>query len=204
MKKIRNIFILSIMVLMLSGCGNEYKGYWCNYQETSSIVVLLDKDYKKKDKEKIEAKIEKFENLETSTFYSKEDYAAQLGEDADSLDIHEAYVINFSSMDSIGTYIEELEKLSGVASAEQRSAKTNISIYNIESFGKYSFTNSDEASSSDWEHGKYKIKKGIITFKPSDKESSEKMLYTKDGHLCGNAECSIIYAKSNATCSTEK
>lgn len=203
MKKICQTIILMLLAVTLSGCGNEYKGYWCNYEETSTIVVLLKEKYKDSDKEKIEAKIETFENVESMAFYTKEDYAAQLGENPDNLDIYDTYVIHFDSVDSIGTYIEELETLRGVASAEQSNAKTNISIYNIKSWGKYTYTNSDEATDADLETGKYKMKKGVITFTPEDDEAEEKLLYTKDGHLCGNADCSIIYARSNKTCSAE-
>lgn len=203
MKKFTQGIILIILTVFLTGCGNEYKGYWCNYEETSTIVVLLKNNHKNSDREKIEAKIENFENVESISFYSKEDYANELGEDPESMDIYDTYVIHFDSVDSIGTYIEELQKMSGVAKAEQSNAKTNISIYNLQSWGKYTYTNSDEATEEDLEKGKYKIKKGIITFTPTDKNNQEKLLYTKDGHLCGDADCEIIYARSNATCTQE-
>lgn len=203
MKKILNIIILLLITLSLAGCGNEYKGYWCNYDETSTIVVLLKKDHKDKDRTKIELKIEEFENVESFSYYSREDYAEELGEDVENMDIYDTYVILFNSMDSIGTYIDELEKLDGVASAEQSNAKTNISLYNIGSWGNYTYTNSDEANEKDLEKGKYKIKKGVIIFTPENEEAKTKMLYTKDGHLCGNADCTEIYAKSNSTCSSE-
>lgn len=202
MKKTITIFILLILILTATGCSNKYKGYWCKYDETSSIVVLLKKEHTNSNKTEIEAKVESFENVESISFYSKEDYAEELGEDVENLDIYDTYVILFNSMDSIGTYIDELEELDGVASAEQSSAKTNISLYHIDNWNKYTFTNSDEATEKDLEKGKYKIKKGVIIFTPTDKKNKKKMLYTKNGHLCGDANCSQIYAKSNSTCSS--
>lgn len=203
MKKIINILILVMMIITLSGCSNEYKGYWCNYDENSTIVVLLKKEHKESDKTKIEKKIDEFENVSSMNFYSKEDYAQELGEDADTIDIYDTYVISFDSMDSIGTYIEELEKMDGVASAEQSSAKSNISLYFIDNWNKYTFTDSDEANTQDIEKGKYKIKKGVIIFTPENTNAKQKMLYTKDGHLCGNADCTEIFAKSNSSCTFE-
>ena len=40
MKK-RNLILLLVIALILTGCGNKYKGYWCNYNETATIIVLL-------------------------------------------------------------------------------------------------------------------------------------------------------------------
>lgn len=203
MKKGWKLCVLGLMMLALCGCGNKYKGYWCNYDETATIVVLLDKNNNESDRKKIEEKIEKFDNVSSSNFYSRDDYANELGGNVEDLDIYDTYVILFSSMDSIGTYVDELSEMSGVKSAEQSNAKTNMSLYNIKSFGKYTFTDSDEATESDLETGKYKTKKGVITFTP-DKDGKTKLLYIKDGLLCGDAECNQIFAKSTETCSSPK
>lgn len=202
-KKIYSV-LLGIMVLFLTGCGNDYKGYWCTYDETATIVVLFEDGYKEADKQAVEAKVASFDNVESSTFYTKEDYANQMGLDPNQMEIYETYIVTFDSMDAVGTYVEQLGKMSGVLKAEQSYAKNNIALYNLQSFGKYTFTNSDEALEKDLETGKYKEKKGVIIFTPDDKKKEQKMLYPKSNYLCGDAACNKIYAKSNETCSTDK
>lgn len=201
-KKIFIIILLTLLCTALTGCKNKYKGYWCNYTETSTIVVLLNRENTSENRKLIEEKINNFENLESYNYYSRDDYAAELGENVENLDIYDTYVISFNSMDHIGTYREELEKMENVRSAEQSNAKTNISLYNIKSWGEYTFTDSDEATENELEAGKYKLKNGVITFTPKDSKSKTKLLYTKDGLLCGDADCTKIYARSNATCSS--
>lgn len=199
MKRKVFIFILLSVTFLLTGCGTKYKGYWCRYDETSTIVVLLDKDISKDNTAKIENKIKNFENIAGINFYSKDDYKEELG---DNPDIYETFVVSFDSNDFIGTYIDELNEMDGVFSAEQSNAKNNISLYNLKSWGKYTYTDSDEATEEELENGKYKIKKGVITFSPNEQEKKEKLLYIKDGLLCEDATCSKIYARSNATCTT--
>lgn len=201
MKKGMYLTVLCMFCLLISGCGNKYKGYWCNYNETATIVVLLDTKNTESDRKAIEKKIEGLENVEGSNYYTKEDYAEQLGGDITDMDIYDTYVVTFSSMDSIGTYVEEFNKMSGVLEASQSNAKTDIALYNILSGGKYTFTNSDEALEADLETGKYKIKNGVITFTPEKNGEGTKILYTKDGLLCGDTECNKIFARSNSTCS---
>ena len=58
--------LLIITILLISGCGPKYKGYWCRYQETSTIVVLLNKDHTESQKNKISQVINKFEDIYTS------------------------------------------------------------------------------------------------------------------------------------------
>lgn len=204
MKKILSIIFLVLLVLASSGCNKSYKGYWCRYNETATIVVLLNNDVTNEQKSTIENKINSFENLTSVNFYSKEDYATELDEETNDIDIYDTFVILFDSIDSIGTYIEELNTLSGVQEATQSNAKTNISLYNLKSFGNYTFTNSDEAEDSDLQTGKYKIKKGVITFTPNDKNAKTTMLYIKDKHLCGDVSCNEIYAESDETCSSRE
>lgn len=200
----KNIYIATLFLigLLLSGCNNKYQGYWCRYEETSTIVVLLNKDNTKAQRTKIEETISNFESVESQNFYSREDYANELGENIENLDIYDTYVIVFDSMDSIGTYIEDLKKLDGVKEATQNNAKTNISLYNIQKGNKYTYSNSDEASEEDLETGTYKIKKGVITFTPDNNNSKTKLLYIKNGHLCADADCNEIFAESNENCSS--
>ena len=210
MKK-KNIIICLVIIALLVGIAlildnstSKYEGYWCKYEETATIVVLLSKNNTEAQRKAVEAKIETFENIRTTAFYSKEDYADKLGGDPNEMDIHDSYVITLDTMDSIGTYIEELEQIKGVASAEQSYAKMNLSLFNIKKWGKYTFADSDEATTDDLETGTYKMKKGIITFTPDDKNAEKRILYTKDGYLCGDAGCNQIYAKSDSTCSSSK
>ena len=55
----------------------------------------------------------------------------------------------------------------------------------------------------DLETGKYKIKKGVITFTPDSKDGQDKMLYIKDDHLCEDPDCTKIFAASNESCGTD-
>lgn len=203
MKKI-NILLIIIMSLILTGCGTKYEGYWCTYDETATIVVLLEDGYKEKEKSAIQEKINSYENVESMNFYTKEDYAEQMGVDPSEMDIYETFIVTFNSYDNVGTYVEELGKLNGVEKAEQSYAKNNINLYYIDGWGKYTFTNSDEAEEKDLEKGKYKEKDGVLIFKPENKDGKTKMLYPKDNYLCGDAGCNKIYAKSNETCTTNK
>lgn len=201
-KKGLYITILLGALLILSGCGNKkFQGYWCNYDETATIVVLLNKNNTEQDRKSISEKIESFENVSSSSFYSREDYAAELGEDISNLDIYDTYVIHFDSFDSIGTYVKELGEMNGVKSSEQSNVKSGIALYNIQNKGKYTFTDSDESSSSDLEKGTYKIKKGVIIFTPNNNGAS-RLLYIKNDTLCADADCNEIFAKSNETCNS--
>lgn len=200
----KKILLICILVLMLCGCGSKkYIGYWCRYDETATIVVLLNKDVSASDKSAIEEKISSFDNITSSNYYSREDYAKELGEDVEGLDIYDNYVITFNSMDYIGTYVSELSEMSGVHEAKQVHAKDHISLYNLEKGGKYTYTDSDEANEEDIITGKYKVKKGVIVFSPSRVNADDVLLYTKDGHLCEDADCTKIYFKSDKNCSAE-
>lgn len=199
-KKIQLLFLLLIPVI-LTGCGNKYKGYWCNYKELSTIVVQMEDNHTEAQVEAIQAKANEYDNVSSTNYITREDYAKEQGISIDDLDIHDTFVIYFTSMDSIGTYIEEIEKMKGVYSAEQNYAKANISLYNLKSWGKYEFTDSDESTEEDLEKGSYKIKNGVITFTPKDSKTTTKLLYIKDNHLCGDPDCNEIYAESTETCS---
>ena len=204
MKKIKMIILLTIFMIGLSSCGTKkYEGYWCNYDETATIVVLLKNDNTEQDRNNLEKTFNGYLNLSSFNYYSREDYMAELGEDGEDIDIYATYVVQFNSMDSIGTYIEDLNKMSGVYEAKQSNAKSNIALYNIKKGHKYEFTNSDEATESDTIKGKYKIKNGVITFTPDDKEHKTTMLYIKNNHLCEDAECNRIFAASDQNCSAK-
>lgn len=200
MKKRINIVLLFVLTLLLTGCSNKYQGYWCQYTETATIDVQLEYDVTEAQKAAIEAKISSFDNIASMNHYSREDYAEELNTSIENIDVHENYVLLFNSIDSIGTYVDELAELDGVFVALQSNAKTNISLYNIKKNGQYTFTDSDEALESDLVKGKYKIKTGVITFTPDMKDAKTKLLYIKDGHLCGDVECTQIYAKTDSTC----
>ena len=133
-KNIKIISLLLILTLILTGCGNKYKGYWCNYVELSTIVVQLEDDHTDAQVSAIEQKAADYDNVSSTNYITREDYAKEQGISIDDLDIHDTYVIYFTSMDSIGTYIEELEAMKGVLSAEQNYAKAKISLYNLTIF----------------------------------------------------------------------
>jgi len=200
-KNIKILALLIILPIILTGCGNKYKGYWCNYKELSTIVVQLKDDHTDADVEAIQKKAATYDNVSSTNYITREDYAKEQGISIDDLDIHDTFVIYFSSMDSIGTYIDEIEELDGILEVDQNYAKANISLYNLKSWGKYTFTDSDESNEEDLEKGTYRIKDGVITFTPSDSKTSTKLLYIKDNHLCGDPDCNEIYAESTDTCS---
>lgn len=210
MKNKRKILlIIVLLMIIISGIRykqnqNKYEGYWCKYDETSTIVVLLENDISEKSQKSIENKIDGFENVISLNYYSREDYANIIGIDINETEIYASFIITLDTMDHIGTYIEELNELSGVKSAEQSYAKMNISLYNIKDWGQYTYTNSDEATEADLEYGRFKIKKGVITFTPKETSAETKILYIKDGYLCGDAACTKIYARSNSTCSANE
>ena len=201
MKRSIKLLVLVICVLLLTGCGNKYKGYWCNYKELATIVIQLKDDHTEGNVEDIEKKSATYDNVSSTNYITREDYAKEQNLNIDDLDIHDTFVIYFSSMDSIGTYMEELENMKGVLAVDQNYAKADLSLYNLKSWGKYTFTDSDEYRDEDLEKGTYRIKKGVITFTPSGEKKATKMLYIKDNHLCGDADCNEIYATSNDTCS---
>jgi len=200
----KKILALLVLLILISGCGNKkYAGYWCRYDETATIVVLLNRDVSSEQKKDIESKINSLDNITAYNYYSREDYAKELGQDVDDLDIYDNYVISFNSMESIGTYVSDFSIMKGVKEAKQVNAKQNVTLYNINKNGTYTFQNSDEAKEDDIIKGKYKVKKGVIIFTPSGKDSEDILLYTKDDHLCEDADCTKIYFKSDESCNAK-
>ena len=200
MKKGIIVGILLSLCLLLTGCGNKYEGYWCKYSETATVVVLLEDDITSEEKTKLENVFNGYDNLLAFSFFDKESYKDIIGDDA--AEIYDSYFVSFNSTDGVGTYIDELQKMGGVKEASQNSAKTNFELYHLDKKKKYTFSNSDEALESDIVKGTYKIKKGVITFTPEGEDKTNSMLYIKGEHLCGNPECTIVFAKSNSTCSS--
>jgi len=203
-KRNLKLILLTIFLITLTGCNSKYQGYWCNYEESATIVMILSDNVSDTEKSAIETEASEYTNLRSITFYSKEDYATEIGGNAEELDVHPAYVLSFSSNDSIGDYIESLSSFSGVSSVTQESAKTNMTIYYLGKKSKYTYTDSDEASEEDLESGTYKIKDGVITFTPSDSKETTKLLYIKNNLLCKDADCTKIYAKTNSKCEVEE
>ena len=153
------------------------------------------------DLDAIKEKLTEYGDVSNFATYTKEDYAKLTGLNAAEMDIYATYVVSYTSNDYIGTLVNELNEMSGVHEAIQASAKNNLLLYNLQKDGKYTFTNSDEATSDDYIKGKYKLKNGVITFTPKDSKTTTKLLYIKDNHLCGDPDCNEIYAESTETCS---
>lgn len=199
MKNKLKLIIIVFFLIILTGCNNKYTGFWCKYNETATIVILLNDDITEEDKAKIEEKGATFENLTATNYYSKQDYQEQLKTNDE---IFATYVFSFSSHDSIGTYIEELKTMSGVKEAKQSSAKNNMSLYELKSNGTYTFKDSDEASKKDIVTGKYKIEKGIIKLTPDKDSTKTILLYTKNDRLCEDTDCNKIYSHGKDNCSS--
>ena len=200
MKRIISILSLLLVLLIITGCNNKYVGYWCKYNETATIVVLLNNDITEEQKNNIEETAKNYENISGTNYYSKEDYkeVANIKDD----DIYASFVFTFNSFDSITTYVEEFNKMPGVKKATQSNAKNNMSLYELKSNGKYTYTNSDEAEKKDIEKGRYKIEKGIIRFTPDNKDLSTHLLYTKNNRLCEDTDCNKIYSEGKDNCSS--
>ena len=199
--KIKYLLLLIIMILFLSGCNKDFVGYWCKYEENSTIIVLMKHDSTDSQKEEVKKTLNTFDNIININYYSREDYAEEIGGKVEDLDIYDSYIVMFSSIDSIGTYLERIRTMDGVKEANQANARSGMVLYHFMSNGKYTFANSDEAEEKDIIKGKYKVKKGIIILKPeNDKES---LLYTKNGFLCEDADCSKIFSKSNKSCTAK-
>ena len=199
MKNKFKIIVMVLLLIFLTGCNSKYKGYWCKYNETATIVILLNDNITEAEKNKIEEKGASFENLTSSNYYSKEDYKEQLKTEDE---IFATYVFSFSSHDSIGTYIDELKTMGGVKEVKQSSAKNNMSLYELKSNGTYTYKDSDEASKNDIKTGKYKIEKGIIKLTPDDDKSKTILLYTKNDRLCEDTDCNKIYSHGKDNCSS--
>lgn len=207
-KKLFLILISIILVIILINLGislkqkHDLKGDWCKYRETATIVVLLNRDHTLKDRQSLEKKVEEFENITGVEYISREEYAKQLNQDLNTLDIYDTYRISLSSMDAVTTYMDELKKFKFVHQVDQNYAKANFQSYKLKSWGKYSYRDSDEASPNDYEYGKYKIKKGIIKFTPKNK-GKERFLYIKDKHLCSDTSCTEIFIHDAKACTTK-
>ena len=197
MKNKMKLIIILFLLVILTGCNNKYVGYWCKYNETATIVILLNDDITAEDKAKIEEKGATYDNLISSSYYSKEDYKEQLNSNDE---IYSSYVFSFSSHDSIGSYVDELKTMSGVKEAKQSSAKNNMSLYELKSNGTFTYTDSDEATKKDLITGKYKIEKGIIRLMPNN--DKVRILYTKNGRLCEDTDCNKIYSHGKDNCSS--
>ena len=203
MKKIVMGLMLVLICILLSGCGeSEFVGYWCRYDETSIVTVMLDDNLSDADATKIKEKLTEYGDVSNFATYTKEDYAKLTGLNAAEMDIYATYVVSYTSNDYIGTLVNELNEMSGVHEAIQASAKNNLLLYNLQKDGKYTFTNSDEATSDDYIKGKYKLKNGVITFTDDSKKTT--LLYTKNGYLCIDADCNKIFFKSNENCEALK
>lgn len=202
----KKFLVLVLLLLLSTGCKkNEFEGYWCNYNETSTIIVLLEHNHTNAQKSDIEKTINNFSNIaEDPKYYTREQYAQDMGEDIKDIDIYDTYVISFNSNDSIKEYVEKLNNMAGVKEAKQSYSKTNMSLYYIGKNKKYTYTNSDEASEDEKIKGKYQIKNGVITFSPNKKEDTTDMLYIKDGFLCKDAACNEIFSKTDSTCKSLK
>ncbi len=199
-KKVLILIFILLFTISFTGCSNKYEGYWCRYEETATIVVLMERNNTESMRSSVEELITTFEHIESNHYYTRQDYAEELGGNVDDLDIYDTYVLTFDSVDSISSYIEELSKKEGVKEAKQSNVKTNMELYHIEKNSKYTFTNSDVATEESLVKGKYKIKNGVITFTPEDKNEKTTMLYIKDGYLCNDADCKEIFAESNGSC----
>ena len=199
MKNKFKLLIIILFLIVLTGCNNKYTGYWCKYNETATIVVLLNDDITDEQKSKIEEKGATFENLSSSNYYSKQDYQSELKSNDE---IYASFVFSFTSHDSIGSYIDELKVMPGVREAKQSNAKNNMSLYELKSNGTYTYKDSDEAEKKDIVTGKYKIEKGIIKLTPDKDSTKTKLLYTKNGRLCEDTDCNRIYSHGKDNCSS--
>lgn len=110
------VLLIALGVILYKQNQPKYEGYWCSYQEKATIVVMLKDGYTKEQREAIENKISKYEDVQATGFFSKDEYATEMGLSPDEIEMYDVIVASFTSMDAIGTYVEELTKLDGVSS----------------------------------------------------------------------------------------
>lgn len=195
MKKIiKYIFICSIL-FMLSGCTKkEYVGHWCNYEETGTIIVLLDHEISSSNKDNIEDIINTYQDINTYDFISKEDLASTTSVDINT--VYDTYFIYFENTDSIDDALITLQNTKGIYSATKENIKSNVSLYNLKNDNTFEY----QEAIGDEEliiKGKYKIKDNKIEFKSEEKVNN---LYLKDSFICKDETCNKIYVKTDASC----
>lgn len=184
-----------IVIIMCFGCSNkDYDGYWCKYQETGTIVVLLD-NASDKAKTTINQTIESLEGLQNYDFVSKEDFKSNL-DDSSNIEVYDTYFIYFDSINAIDDNIIKLSSLEGVKSATKNNIKSNVTLYHLDN-NKYTLKNTTDKTSDNEEEGKFSIKDNEITLNSNGTIST---LFIKDEYLCSDESCNTIYRKSNELC----
>lgn len=185
----KKMILLFIIVLLISGCNKKnYEGYYCNYTEQGVIIVLLDKNVNKDEKNAITKKISEYEGLLSYDLITKEDLAT-----ADSNDLYDTYFVYLNSTVNLETYVLELQNTNGVYEATYNNTKSDVSLYNFEG-NNYSFGNMIENENSI--EGTYKVNKNKIEFD----NDSVPAIYIKDDFLCLDEECNKILTKTNELC----
>lgn len=184
------------LLFVLTGCNTkEYSGYWCSYEESGMIIVLLNQDITEKQKNSVEDTINLYPNMSTYDFISKEDLL--MNSTDENPVAYDTYFIYFSSATNIDEALVNLQKEEGVYSATKESAKSNVALYNLKKDKTFTYTDSLEEDLGTKVEGKYKIKKNEIVF-TSDEEVSS--LYLKDDYVCQDETCTKFFIKTDAFC----
>lgn len=198
MKKLKLLFIL-ICLIFLSGCDKkDYIGYWCSYEETGTIIVLLDQNITEKEKNNLEDIINTYEDMTTYDFISKENLAQDNNSDISS--IYDTYFIYFNSTETIDEALLTIQSTKGVFSATKENIKSNIAFYNLDKNKKFTYKDNIDNEDGIKISGKYKVKDNKITFKSAEKVND---LYIKDGFICGDENCDKIFTKTNELCEAD-
>ena len=195
MKYIKSLFLLSITLLLLTGCGNKkYVGYWCKYEETGTIIVTLNEDNTKKQRESIEKVISNFTGLSSYDYVPKENFTAESTTDGEAFD---TYFIYFMDTTTIDEHTMALEKLDGVKKVEENNVKTNVSLYQFVDSKNYKFQDGIGVEDDLKVKGTYKINENAIQL---TSPANTTTLYIKNDYLCADTACNIIYTKTDDKC----
>ena len=90
MKKILMMILVLFSIMLLTGCGNKYEGYWCRYADTATIVILLDDNITTSEKDELIKTITSYDNLLSYTYYDKTIF------DEPQDEIYNSYFVSFN------------------------------------------------------------------------------------------------------------
>ena len=189
------VLMLCLVSMCLTGCFNrQYVGYWCNFEEKETIRIEMKENYSTSNKKKIEKLIGNFAGLVSYDFIP----GSEFSDSADG-DAADTFLIYFDSYDLIDEYVITIDGLNGVDEVYKDSIKTNVSLYEFVNGRKFKLQDALGIDEDLKVSGTYKIKDDTIEVNRSTKTD---VLYIKNGYLCGDSGCNMIYSKTDNMCNS--
>lgn len=192
MKKLKLIMMCSILLVLITGCGNKYKGYWCNYDEAGTIIVELKTNNSKSDRNTIEKVINNFNDLASFDFLPKDSFT-----DTDNGEAFDTYLIYFNDTSILDEHVITLKKLKGVKDVEKNYIKNNVKLYEFVDNKNYKYQDGLGVEDNLKVKGKYKIGEEVIKLESPANKSE---LIIKDKYLCADKDCNTIFTKTDKNC----